>query len=68
VLSQAPQRDIIAKLAAWGSARYLRPGASLQDARAAGPESWQELEADLLAVVIGMPLAITQFAIDGTSH
>ena len=45
VLSQAPQDDIPAKLAAWRSAHQLRPGASLADARAADPRGWQELEA-----------------------
>jgi hypothetical protein len=29
----------------------------LRDARAADPHSWQQLEADLVAVVISMPLA-----------
>jgi len=60
VLSQAPQNDIPAKLAAWRVARRLPPGASLEDARASDPEGWQLLEADLLAVVIGMPLAKLQ--------
>jgi hypothetical protein len=60
VLSQAPQNDIPAKLASWRGARHLPPGASLQDARAADPGGWQNLEADLLAVVIGMPLAKLQ--------
>jgi hypothetical protein len=60
VLSQAPQNDIPAKLAAWRSAHHLRPGASLHDACAADPAGWRELEADLLAVVIGMPLAKLQ--------
>ena len=57
MLSQAPQNDIPAKLA---FAHHLRPGASLADARAADPQGWRELEADLVAVVIGMPLAKLQ--------
>ena len=65
VLSQAPQNDIPAKLAAWRAARHLPHGASLQDARAADPGGWQDLEADLLAVVIGMPLAKLQRFGDG---
>lgn len=65
VLSQAPQNDIPAKLAAWRAARHLPPGASLQDARTADPASWQDLEADLIAVVIGMPLAKLQRFGDG---
>ena len=40
VLSQAPQNDIPAKLAAWRSAHRLRPGASLQDACGADPRGW----------------------------
>ena len=60
VLAQAPQNDIPAKLAAWRTARGLPPGASLDDACAADPEGWQQLEADLVAVVIGMPLAKLQ--------
>ena len=60
VLSQAPQNDIPAKLAAWRAAHRLPPGASVEDARAAAPDSWQQLEADLVAVVIGMPLAKLQ--------
>lgn len=60
VLSQAPQRDITARLAAWRSVHRLRPGASLQDARDADEAGWQQLEADLVAVVIGMPLARLQ--------
>ena len=57
---QAPQNDIPAKLAAWRAARRLSQGASLDDARAADPEGWRQIEADLLAVVIGMPLAKLQ--------
>ncbi len=65
VLSQAPQNDIPAKLAAWRAAHHLPRGASLQDAGAADPGGWQDLEADLLAVVIGMPLAKLQRFGDG---
>lgn len=60
VLSQAPQNDIPAKLAAWRTARRLSSGASIDDARAADPGGWRQLEADLVAVVIGMPLAKLQ--------
>jgi hypothetical protein len=49
VLSQAPKNDIPAKLAAWRAARHLPPGASLQDARAADPGGWRDLEAGPLA-------------------
>ncbi len=65
VLLQAPQNDIPAKLAAWRAARRLPQGASLDDARAADPEGWRQIEADLLAVVIGMPLAKLQRFGDG---
>lgn len=60
VLSQAPQKDIPAKLARWRSAHNLRAGATLKDARDANPERWQALEAELVATVIGMPLAKLQ--------
>jgi hypothetical protein len=60
VLSQAPQNDIPAKLAVWRSAYQLGPGASLEDARAADPPGWAALEAELVAIVIGMPLAKLQ--------
>lgn len=60
VLSQSPQRDIPAKLAAWRAGHDLAPGASLGDAQAADPVGWADLEADLLAIVIGMPLAKLQ--------
>jgi hypothetical protein len=60
VLSQAAQNDIPAKLAAWRAAHGLDGRASLDDARAADPAGWAELEADLVAVVIGMPLAKLQ--------
>ena len=57
VLSQSPQNDIPAKLAAWRAAHHLGPGSSLEDARATDPAGWAVLEADLVAVVVGMPLA-----------
>ena len=60
VLAQAPQRDIPAKLAAWRTAHHLGPDASLQDACRADPSGWAILEAELVAVVIGMPLAKLQ--------
>ncbi len=60
VLSQAPQNDIPAKLARWRTTHGLRAGASLDDARRADPAAWSALEADLVATVIGMPLAKLQ--------
>jgi hypothetical protein len=60
VLSQAAQNDIPSKLAAWREAHRLGPGASLDEARAVDPAGWAVLEADLVAVVIGMPLAKLQ--------
>lgn len=60
VLRQAPQNDIPAKLAAWRAAHRLGAGVSLEDARAADPAGWAALEADLIAIVIGMPLAKLQ--------
>jgi hypothetical protein len=60
VLSQAAQNDIPAKLAAWRVTHRLGPGASLQEARAADAAGWAALEAELVAVVIGMPLAKLQ--------
>ena len=60
VLSQAPQNDIPNKLAGWRAARRLPPGASIDEARAADANGWQQLEAELIAVVIGMPLAKLQ--------
>jgi hypothetical protein len=60
VLRQAPQNDIPAKLAAWRAAHRLGAGVSLDDARAADPAGWAALEADLIAIVICMPLAKLQ--------
>jgi len=65
VLSQAPQNDIPAKLAMWRPAHLLGPGASLEEARAADPTGWAALEAELVAIVIGMPLAKLQRFGDG---
>jgi hypothetical protein len=60
VLSQSPQKDIPAKLAAWRTGHHLGPGTSLEDARAADRIGWAVVEADLVAVVVGMPLAKLQ--------
>lgn len=60
VLSQSPQNDIPAKLAAWRVAHQLGPGISLEDAPTSDPVGWAVLEADLIAVVVGMPLAKLQ--------
>ena len=65
VLSQSPMRDIPAKLARWRAEHRLAPGASLEDARTADPAGWAALEADLVAVVVGMPLAKLQRFGDG---
>jgi hypothetical protein len=65
VLSQAAQNDIPAKLAAWRATRHLDSAASLDDARAADPDGWAALEADLVTIVIGMPLAKLQRFGDG---
>ena len=56
VLAQAPQMDIPSKLAVWRTDHHLSWGASLEDARAVDPFGWAKPEADLLAMVIGMPL------------
>ncbi|MHB1594833.1 MAG: HNH endonuclease [Streptosporangiaceae bacterium] len=60
VLSQSPQRDIPAKLAAWRVTHRLDSAASLDDARTVDPAGWARLESDLIAIVIGMPLAKLQ--------
>ena len=60
VLSQARQNDIPSKLAAFRAAHRLGPGVGLEQARAADPDGWAALEAELVAVVIGMPLAKLQ--------
>lgn len=67
VLSQSPQNDIPAKLAAWRQAHRLAPGARLQEAQEADPAGWALLRADLAAVVIGMPLAKLQRFGEGRS-
>ncbi|MHB1430497.1 MAG: HNH endonuclease [Streptosporangiaceae bacterium] len=65
VLSQSPQRDIPAKLATWRAAHRLDSAASLDDARNADPRGWARLAAELIATVIGMPLAKLQRFGDG---
>jgi hypothetical protein len=60
VLSQAAQNDIPSKLADWRLAHHLGRDASLEEARSADPVGWATLEAELVAVVIGMPLAKLQ--------
>ena len=52
--------DMPAKLASCRAAHGLAARASLDDARAADPAGWAALESDLIAVVIGMPLARLQ--------
>ena len=56
-LRQSAQNDIPAKLAQWRHSYGLERGASLDDARRAQPDEWSQLEADLIGIVIGMPLA-----------
>ena len=60
VLSQAAQNDIPSKLAAWRAIHHLDSRASLDDARAVDPAGWAVLESELVAIVIGMPLAKLQ--------
>jgi hypothetical protein len=64
-LRQSAQNAIPAKLAAWRVRHNLPAGAPLSDARTVDPIGWDELEADLIAVVIGMPLAKLQRFGDG---
>jgi hypothetical protein len=64
-LRQSPQNDIPAKLAAWRVRHNLPAGAPLSDARTVDPSGWDDFEADLIAVVIGMPLAKLQRFGDG---
>ncbi|HEY1917190.1 MAG TPA: HNH endonuclease domain-containing protein [Streptosporangiaceae bacterium] len=59
-LSQSPQNDIPAKLAAWRASRGLPLGATVDDARAADLQDWQRFEDELVGRVIGMPLAKLQ--------
>lgn len=60
VLSQSPQNDIPAKLAAYRLRHRLPAGATLADARSADPQEWNELEQELVGTVIRMPLAKLQ--------
>ena len=64
-LRQSAQNDIPAKLAKWRQTHGLEPGASLDDARRAQPAEWSQLEANLIGIVIGMPLAKLQRFGDG---
>ena len=64
-LRQSAQNDIPAKLARWRQIHGLEPEASLEDARRAKPDEWLQLEADLVGIVIGMPLAKLQRFGDG---
>ncbi|HET9691806.1 MAG TPA: HNH endonuclease signature motif containing protein [Acidimicrobiales bacterium] len=59
-LTQSPQNDIPAKLAAWRVAHRLPAHEPLAGAAAADPVGWARLEAELVGVVIGMPLAKLQ--------
>lgn len=67
VLSQSSQNDIPAKLASWRQRLALRPTSSLQDAERADPSGWAVLREELVAVVIGMPLARLQRFGEGRS-
>ena len=60
VLMQAPQNDIPAKLARWRSTHGLGAGASVEQAAQAEPAGWATRESELIAIVIGMPLAKLQ--------
>lgn len=60
VLFQAAQNDIPAKLAHWRVARHLDASVTLDDAREADRAGWTVLEDELVAIVIGMPLAKLQ--------
>lgn len=60
MLSQSPQNDIPAKLAAFRARHRLAGGASIDDARRAAPTGWTTLESELVGIVIGMPLAKLQ--------
>ncbi len=60
VLAQSPQNDIPAKLGAWRRLHDLGPGASIEDARAVDEAGWQVLKGELVATVLGMPLAKLQ--------
>jgi len=60
VLSQSPQNDIPAKLAAFRTRHRLLGSCSLNDAEAVAPEAWHDLRTELRAIVLGMPLAKLQ--------
>jgi hypothetical protein len=60
VLSQSPQRDIPTKLADYRLRHGLLSGATLADACSVDPEAWEDLERELVATVIRMPLAKLQ--------
>jgi hypothetical protein len=60
VLAQAPRNDIPAKLAAWRDRHGLDARSSLEDARLVDPSGWAVFESELIAIVIGMPLAKLQ--------
>ena len=45
-------------VAAWRAARNLDRSASVDDARAADPAGWAVLEADLVAIVIGIGITL----------
>lgn len=60
LLRQSPHNDIPAKLASWRTDHSLIPTASLADARKPDPAGWDRLEGELVATVIGMPLAKLQ--------
>lgn len=56
VLAQSSLNDIPAKLATWRLSHGVDPGATVDDARAIDPVGWNELEEQLAATVVGMPL------------
>lgn len=60
VLRHSSQNDIPAKLAAWRTAHGIGAGATMEHARMADPESWDEFVGGLEATVLAMPLAKLQ--------
>lgn len=60
VLRHSSQNDIPAKLASWRTAHGVGVGATMDQARGADPESWDDLMAGLEATVLAMPLAKLQ--------